>query len=360
MRTYDKGTSPLRYAQPSTKCLVLGCLALAAGLIFLLGYRGLAPAVDVPLLGAVVQLVGCASAVCLSVSVAAFVAAVSVYFLLPDSARIRNRVRRGLFYPGCGNPLGLKDGELLPSVRCTCKSPGVFELTVIVRGCPVERVANAAPSISTALNGRFTRYAVTQTNAGIAFDKVVFQIENVMADKSLTFHAVEEMRPKPTKLRVQQDVDIDLTTSGSMLVAGKTRSGKTTGIISLLIQVLLGGRDKYGSEVIIIDPKQAELSRLPHVVTLDEDGEATQILEAMEHFAATITQRQKVLNELSAEDGDAAKWWDANFHCSLLFLDEYVACRSVFPTKASKDNPSYSLERFDRLFKRIVTMGASA
>lgn len=145
-----------------------------------------------------------------------------------------------------------------------------------------------------------------------------------------------------------------------MLVAGKTRSGKTTGIIALLIQALQCGRDKYGSEIIIVDPKQAELSRLPHVVTLDEDGEAKEILAAMRLFADSITRRQRALNDLSERTGDAVKWWDAEMHPSILFLDEYVALRSIFPAKAAKDTPEYCLATFDSLIKRIVTMGASA
>ena len=103
------------------------------------------------------------------------------------------------------------------------------------------------------------------------------------------------MRPQgPTKLRVQDGTEIDLTTSGSMLAAGKTRSGKTTGIIALLLQALQCGRDVYGSECIIIDPKQAELSRLPHVVTLDADGEAKAILAALRWFEHAIAKRQRV------------------------------------------------------------------
>ena len=113
-----------------------------------------------------------------------------------------------------------------------------------------------------------------------------------------------------------------------MLAAGKTRSGKTTGIIALLLQALQCGRDVYGSECIIIDPKQAELSRLPHVVTLDADGEAKAILAALKRFANTITQRQRVLNDLSVVHGDAVKWWDAGMHPSFLFADE--RCVSIF------------------------------
>ena len=72
-----------------------------------------------------------------------------------------------------------------------------------------------------------------------------------------------------------------------------------------------------------------------------------------------MVSRQKVLNDLSKQRGDAVKWWDAGMHPSFVFLDEYVACRSIFPKKSAKDS-DYCLDTFDSLVKRIVTMGASA
>lgn len=120
------------------------------------------------------------------------------------------------------------------------------------------------------------------------------------------------------------------------------------------------GRDDYGSEITIIDPKQAELSRLPHVVTLDGDGGARAILNAVRQYGETIKARQKKLNDLSEQCGNAIHWWEAGMHPSFLFIDEYVACRSLFPKKADKAAPDYSLADFDDLIKRIVTMGASA
>ena len=195
----------------------------------------------------------------------------------------------------------------------------------------------------------------------MAFDKVTFRIEDVLVDRSLTFEKAEDMHPaSPTRLQVQAGTEIDLTTSGSMLVAGKTRSGKTTGIIALLLQALQCRRDKYGSQIVIIDPKQAELSRLPHVITLDESVEAMEILAALKRFSDTIKIRQAVLNNLSEQSGDAVHWWDAGMHPSFLFLDEYVSLRSIFPAKSAKDNPEYCLATFDGIIKRIVTMGASA
>lgn len=202
---------------------------------------------------------------------------------------------------------------------------------------------------------------MTQTSADVAFNSVTFRIEDVTIDKSLVIYNVNDLRPtEPTKLIVQKGTRIDLTTSGSILVSGKTRSGKTTGIICILSQALLSERDDYNSEIIIIDPKQAELSRLPHVYTLDENGSAAPIFDAIKYFANTIVMRQKILNDLSEEKGDAVKWWEAGFHVSFLFIDEYVACRTMFPKRASKENPDYCIDTFDGLIKRIVTMGASA
>ena len=44
---------------------------------------------------------------------------------------------------------------------------------------------------------------------------------------------------------------------------------------------------------------------------------------------------------------------------SWLFLDEFVALRTLFPKKAEK-NSDYCIDVFDQLLKQIITMGASA
>ena len=343
MRTYHHDAGLLAYASPGVKLLMFGIVALLVAGVLALGCWGLAPAAGVPLVGAVGHVMGQAAAVGLCVGIASLIAAVAVHILAPDRAKIRHKVRRALCCPRYGNPLHLKEGELLPDVACknTLRSD-VYDLTISAGAVTVETIAEAASAISSALNGKYIRYAVTQTDTGVACDRVTFRVEDVLVDRSLTYATVEEMRPaSSTRLRVQSGTEIDLTTSGSMLVAGKTRSGKTTGIISLLIQALQCGRDAYGSEIVIVDPKQAELSRLPHIVTLDESGEATAILAALKRFSDTIKIRQAVLNNLSEQTGDAVKWWDAGMHPSFLFLDEYVSLRSIFPAKSAKDNPGY-------------------
>ena len=360
MHTYHHDAGLLAYAPPTAKLLTLGGTALVVAGALALGYRGLASVSGVPIIGAVGHIIRQTAAVALCVGIAALIAAAVVHHYQPTSAVIRYKVRRAICHPALGNPLHLKNGELLPAVNCKDVGGGIYELTIEARSCTVETISDAASAISTSVNGRYVHYAVTQIDAGAAHDKVVFRLEDVLVDRSFTFSNAEEMRPpSPTRLRVQDGAEIDLTTSGSMLVAGKTRSGKTTGIIALLLQTLQCGRDRFGSEIIIVDPKQAELSRLPHVVTLDGDGEATQILVALKRFAATITERQKILNDLSEKQGDAVKWWDVNMHPSVLFVDEFVACRSIFPKKVAKDS-DYCIDTFDSVLKRIVTMGASA
>lgn len=47
-------------------------------------------------------------------------------------------------------------------------------------------------------------------------------------------------------------------------------------------------------------------------------------------------------------------------HPCLLFIDEFVACRTLFPKRADKDDPEYCLATFDNLLKRVTTMGSSA
>lgn len=281
---------------------------------------------------------------------------------LSDAYRIIQQVRKGLFCSAYGNPLHFRNGERLPVMHCKKVESGLFELTISATTSSIDDLEKQSANISSILNkGKFLRYAVTQTVSDIAFNEVKYRIEDVTIDKAIHVQEVAELTPsESTKLVVQQGVYLDLRYSGSILAAGKTRSGKTTGIISVLLQALLLGRDKFDSEIVIIDPKQAEMSRLPHVCTLDENGEAMQILAAVRKFAATITDRQRTLNDLSQQCGDAVKWWEAGMKPSYLFIDEYVACRTLLPKKAEKDSPEYSLAAFDSLIKRIVTMGASA
>lgn len=362
---YNSKASRLRFAAPHTLIAVGGAaLALLGLLMSVFGWIvSLVPDnyfIGPATLGSIRYNLSMLGVSLLVVSGLVLLAAFIVYKRTPAAEQIRHMVYRGLCCPAYGNPLRLKDGEFLPRVSCVPAGSGRYDLTVTGASVAMEDIVKSAPRISALINGKYQRYAVTYTEGAPDYHKAVFHLADVAQDHSITYQAVEDMRNYDvTKLLVQNGTAIDLTSSGSMLVAGKTRSGKTTAIISLLLQVLQHKRDDCGSEIMIIDPKQAELSRLPHVVTLDGDGGARAILQAVQHFAAVIKDRQGVLNAQSEQCGDAVKWWQAGMRPSFLFVDEYVACRSLFPKKPAKDD-DYCLATFDDTIKRIVTMGASA
>ena len=363
-RSFKKDCSPLRFALPGTVITVLGALSLllavAAGLLGLVAWNASAGRYLAFLLSPARFLLG-GGIIFAALSILLFVVSIIVHIKTPDRVKVAAQVRKALLSYEYGNPLGLREGQRLPRVKCKDKGAGVYEISISAVSCTIEQLEKVSSSISSALCKKYSQYAVTQTDADIAYNEIRFLLTDVTIDRALKVHSPEELRQNDvTKLIVQQNTYIDLTTSGSMLVAGKTRSGKTTGIISLLIQVAQFGRDEYGSLIMIVDPKQAELSRLPHTYTLDEDGEARGILRAMRKFAKKIAERQQYLNKLSERIGDAVKWWKAGMHPSFLFIDEYVALRTVFPKRATKEEPDYSLDEFDGILRRIVTMGASA
>ena len=364
VRTYKKDCSPLRFALPGTITAVLGVVSVlvagSAGLLGLVMLHASQGQYLAFLLSPALWLLGC-GIVFSALSILLFAAAIIVHIKTPERAKIAAQVRKEILSYEYGNTLGLKESQRLPRIRCKDMGAGVYEISISAVACTIEQLEKVSTSISSALSRKYRQYAVTQTDADVAYNDIRFQITDVTVDRTLTVHVPEELKQTDvTQLIVQDGACIDLRTSGSMLVAGKTRSGKTTGIMALLLQVAQFGRDEYGSELVIVDPKQAELSRLPHTYTLDADGEAKMILDGMRKFEARIRMRQKQLNDLSEQKGDVVKWWDAGMHPSFLFIDEYVALRSLFPKRSSKEAPEYSLDEFDGLLRRIVTMGASA
>ena len=314
MQFYDSHASRLRLATPSTISILLGAASAAVAGVARL-FQFIIDGITNPILIAP-EMIAQASHLFhtgviafVTLSIVLFVLAAILILCRTNALGICHLVKQRLYLPENGNPLKLKDGERLPRVSCKAAENGQFVITVGTDASTVEDIQDIVDSISAGLKGkRFKHFAVTTVDVDVSHNYVLFTVEDVTLPREIIAASVDDLLSgDPTKLRVQDGAFIDLTTSGSMLVAGKTRSGKTTAIVSLLMQVLAYGRDKYGSKVTIIDPKRAELSQRPPVVTVDSDGEARSILNAVRDFADTITQRQAVLNDLSKQSGDAVK-----------------------------------------------------
>lgn len=138
-KKYRKNAAPLRFASPSTVFAVLGALALLAGgviweLAITLSRSGAALAYPVSVSAIVILGVGT-----FGLGLAAMLA-----LALPDDMRICQMVRRGLFDPAHGNPLNLKDGEILPPVACTAiKTDDGYRryiLRIFVKSCTADDI----------------------------------------------------------------------------------------------------------------------------------------------------------------------------------------------------------------------------
>jgi DNA segregation ATPase FtsK/SpoIIIE-like protein len=124
--------------------------------------------------------------------------------------------------------------------------------------------------------------------------------------------------------------------------------------------VLKQGPDSFGSKVVIIDPKNAELSQCAHVVSPDINNNVEKVLEAVKNFNRTRIIRQQIINKEGKKRGKAAKWFDIGMKPCILFVDEWVALQGLFPKKAPRENPDYCLAAFQSLIQQIATQGASA
>ena len=277
-----------------------------------------------------------------------------------EDKAIKNKLIYGLYFKRNRNPLNLHEGDYVPEIRVYRKGQDKYIVRIYATGVTIETLEKLGTNISSILNKKHQRYAVTITVADEAMNYVEYLVEDVTIDKSLTFTSVNQMKPRDkTQIVIQRDIMLDLRYSGSILFMGKTRSGKTTAIISIILQILLLGRDKYESRITIIDPKNAELSQLPYTYSLDEDGTAKEILKAMHSFEETMRHRQYILNLASQTEGDAVHWWDMDFKPCVLFIDEFVALKGIFPKKAEKGS-DYCLLEFENSLKRCITMGQSA
>ncbi len=249
---YDRNASAIVHAAPGTKVMALGVVLCLGGCAFI-GFGLFLNCMSAELFGDTSTVDGLVSAfkgyglLCCGAGAVLLLVALVIALREKPARKLRNRIAQGLFDPRYGNPLSLADGELLPNVQCAELEPGVYELTVSALASTVDAVAQLGPSISSRLCGHLSNYAVTRTSSDDAQNLVRFRIEDVTVDRQLIVEDVRELTPdEPFLLAVQQGLSLDLATSGSILVAGKTRSGKTTGVLSLLLQVLSRGPDEHG------------------------------------------------------------------------------------------------------------------
>ena len=283
-----------------------------------------------------------------------------------DARTIRYTVRHRLCAFSYGNPLHLRDGEIESSVIVKPVDNGGFRIRIECPSAKFEDVAKLESVISDSLRNKYGDYAVTSKSEDVAGRYVDYFIKNVVDDyqKQSLYDSTDDIPSNNvTRLYIRDEVYIDYSKvlNASTLLCGGTRSGKSTAAIStFLLPVLKHGADNYGSKVVVIDPKSAELSQCSNVLSPDINGSVEHILQATRDFNQTRIYRQQIINDEGKKRGKVIKWFEMGMHPCLLFLDEWISLVDLFPKKASKEKPDYSLSDFQGLIKQIATQGASA
>ncbi|PKY90579.1 hypothetical protein CYJ57_01580 [Falseniella ignava] len=286
-----------------------------------------------------------------------------LFVLQNDSQKVSVMIRKRLFSPHYGNPFKMTDGERIPNIQVKCeyqsKELEKIFITVFTTNKEPSFISDLSNVISASLRKQYEAFAVTQIIEDLNMISVTFVCTNVLKNHKIVASRLKDIQSNdPSRVVIQDNVGIDLTSSGSILIVGKTRSGKTQAAQTILLQLLANGPDKYDSKIIIVDPKSAELSTLPHTLSPSKHSLET-IIESMEDFEKTIKYRQSVLNEMSIQSGSAELWWKVGMKPSILFIDEFVAFNTLLEKRANKDNFKCTKGYFESLLKRIVTMGAS-
>ena len=296
----------------------------------------------------------------LSVACILFVVAITEFILRSNKRRIQYLLQRKFCEVKYGNPLNLKEGEYLPVIK-VFEHPKGYKIRISCKSAKFSDLLNLDSSISSYLTGRFNNFSVITKTQDIACNYVEYIIQDVVsnANKQIIYNSIEDIPSDVTKRYIRDDVYIDYSKvlNSSVLICGRSRSGKTTGCIStIILPTLKQGADKFGSKVIIIDPKSAELSRCPFTFSPDINGNAEKILKVINGFNDIRVKRQQVLNQYKG----SVKWFQIGMKPAILFIDEFLSFLDLFPVKPPKDNPHYCLSYIQSLLQQIATMGASA
>lgn len=302
----------------------------------------------------------------LSAGVISFFIAIVEKFTRKESREIKYIVKRRLCAFYMGNPLQLRDGELEPKVTVFSVDNGGYRIRIECASVKFEDVSKLESVISDSLRKRFGNYAVVFKLEDVAGKYVDYIIKDVIAEyqKQSIYKTVGDIpSDHVTRLYIRDDVFVDYSRvlNASALLCGGTRSGKSTAAISVfLLPVLKCGPDEYGSKVIVVDPKTAELSQCDHVLCPDVNGGVEHILTAVREFNQTRISRQQIINDKGKQRGKVVKWFQVGMKPCILFLDEWVSLVDLFPKKASKENLDYCINEFLGLVRQIATQGASA
>lgn len=158
------------------------------------------------------------------------------------------------------------------------KLPGMYDIDKLTE------------DINASFRGKLSAYAVVSsriTDDGLYYK---FVLEDKGSDKTWRPKSLEEMKQNSHEIKLQNDLIINLADKPHIIAWGKSGSGKSSLLFSMILQLLMSG-----SEVYFIDPK-SEFSAFQEFYPMERIQEDTEaILKLLRHVCGELTRRQKIV-----------------------------------------------------------------
>lgn len=243
----------------------------------------------------------------------------------------------------------LKDTPYIsvPSVTVCDSRPSHFSVEV-EKLAGMYDIDKLTEDINSSFRGKLGRYAVTSAMISVDGLFYKFVLEDVASDKTWRPATLKQMEQPSHVLTLQEGLTVNLADFPHIIVWGKSGSGKSTTLISLLVQALMWSK----SEIYIADPKN-EFSAMSEFYPADRIAvEVDDVLRMLAHVCDIISQRQKVVAEgVKTHQKMGLRAYDLGLSPIVVMADEIGSLVASMDSKQKKE--------FLALVTQIVQKGRS-
>lgn len=235
----------------------------------------------------------------------------------------------------------------VPSVTVVDRTPSHL-IVMIEKLAGMYDLDRLAEDVSGSFRGRLADYAVTSSRITSNGNEFVLTLEDVGSDRTWRPATLKEMQQPTHVLKLQTDLTINLADSPHLIFYGKSGSGKSTSLISVLIQALMWA----GSQIYIADPKR-EFSALSDFYPLDRLAvEADEVIAMLNRVCDIVRDRQIVVSDgVKERQQMGLRAYDLGLSPVVVMIDEVSALMASMDSKAKKE--------FLSLLTQIVMKGRS-
>lgn len=215
------------------------------------------------------------------------------------------------------------------------KLPGMYDIDKLTE------------DINASFRGKLGAYAVVSsriTDDGLYYK---FVLEDKGSDKTWRPKSLEEMKQNSHEIKLQNDLIINLADKPHIIAWGKSGSGKSSLLFSMILQLLMSG-----SEVYFIDPK-SEFSAFQEFYPMERIQEDTEaILKLLRHVCGELTRRQKIVAKaVKKQQKIGLRGYDIGLIPIVVVADEIGSAVASMDNKQKKE--------FLALLTQIVQKGRS-